>query len=574
MHNKSKTTQHILITVCIVFLINWFGNSFYTRFDLTEDQRFTMSEITQNEIENLEDTIRFSVYLHGDLPLTFSKMKREVADFLEAIKRIGGNKIEIKYIDPLQIGETKKEKKAAFNRLTQKYGLKPYTIQEQDETGKYERRFIVPGIIVSTSSSFVPVNLFSNVIGNTTDEQVYEALGALEYMCLKSIRQLTQTKPKKIAYITNQNEASDVYVHDAISSLKEFYTVEKITTWQLLDSLNTYDIALIADPTSAFSPEDKFILDQYLMHNGNLLCFFDKVYTNADSLQHVSHTLALPKQLQISDFLFHLGIRIKNTLLLDNQCAKVPLNMSQPGMQPNYQPVPWYYSPLLRGHKKHEITKDISLVKSDFAGTIDTVEGGGNLQKTILLNSSAYAREIQAPVEVGFSILERIGGNYFKDYYVPVATLNEGDLYSFYTNRACPITTEKLPPHFTQKMKSDSNKIIFVADADIIKNEVEINGLDTVPKPLHYYKYFAIDNKIYTGNKEFLLNAANYLSNDTDFIPLRTQDIQIRLLNKKRILQERTNWQLLNIGVPIIILIITGLIIMFVRKRKYNRHAS
>jgi ABC-2 type transport system permease protein len=575
MRKKPTIVRNILIAICIIFALNWIGNSSYVRFDLTEDNRYTLSDATKSYLSNIQDTIRFSVYLHGDLPVTFTKMKRDVSDFLEEIKRIGGSRIHIKYIDPLNIGTDNKSNKAAFNRLIQNYGLRPYTIQEQDESGKFEQRFIIPGIIVSTSSSFVPINLFSDVIGTSTEEQVYEALGKLEYLCLKSIKQLTQKRTKKIAYITNHKELSSVYVYDALKSLQDFYDIDKISTRQLLDSLTSYDMVMIAQPTSKFSEEDKFILDQYIMNNGNLFCFFDNVRINADTLQYVSEALAIPRDINISDFLFHLGVRINSTILLDNQCAKVPLNISPPGMQPNYQGVPWYYYPLLRGNKNHRITQDISLVKSQFANTIDTtVTGNGNLQKTVLLSSSAYAREIQAPIQVGFSILQRIGGNYFNSYYVPVAILNEGTMNSFFEKRSCPIPAHKLPEDFSIKMQSDSNKMVFVADGDIIKNEVEIKGFDTIPKPLHFYKYVAVDNKLYTGNKEFILNVANYICGDSEFIPLRTQEMKIRLLNEKRILKERKNWQLFNIAVPLLLLTIIGTIIMVIRKRKYSQHVS
>src|SRR5690554_875166 len=130
MRKKPTIVRNILIAICIVFALNWIGNSSYVRFDLTEDNRYTLSDATKSYLSNIQDTIRFSVYLHGDLPVTFTKMKRDVSDFLEEIKRIGGSRIHIKYIDPLNIGTDNKSNKAAFNRLIQNYGLRPYTIQE------------------------------------------------------------------------------------------------------------------------------------------------------------------------------------------------------------------------------------------------------------------------------------------------------------------------------------------------------------------------------------------------------------------------------------------------------------
>lgn len=570
---RKEIIKKIVIACCIIFALNWIGNSIYSRFDLTEDKRYTLSDNTREFIKNLEDTIRFSVYLHGDLPITFTKMRREVSDFLQEIKRLGGSNIQILFIDPLNIGSDPKANREAFQRLT-RYGLKPFTIQEQDHTGKFVQRPIMPGFIVSTSERYVPVNLFENVIGSSTEEQVYEALGKLEYMCIKAMKQLTMQHQKNIAFIRDKGQLPFNRVFDATVSLMEMYNVDRINMRDLLDSIDKYDVVILTKPKQAFTDADKFILDQYLMRNGALLGFIDMVHVDADALRYASNTMAEPKNLEISDLLFHLGVRINPTILLDNQCARIPLNMAPPGSQPNFQPVPWFYLPLLQGNPDHIISQNLNIVKAEYASTIDTVEGGGNLSKQILLRSSAYARVLQTPVSVGFSILDRISANYFNQYFVPVAALVEGKLESFYRRRSIPIPAEELPQGFEVKHATEHAAMIFVADGDIIKNEIEVRGKDTVPQALHVYKYYAIDRRVYTGNKEFLLNSVNYLCGDSDLIPLRSREMKIRMLNRTRVLKEQRNWQLLNIAVPIIIISFAGLLVIYFRKRKYSRYVG
>lgn len=568
-----KRTQHIIIAIAIVFAINWIASIQYGRLDLTEDNRYTLHASTVDFLENLQDTIRFSVYLHGDLPLSFNKMKREVNDMLNEYKRIGGAHVQILFIDPASLATGKNSIQNTYKRLMQ-YGLKPYTIQEEDEQGKLVQRYIIPGIIVSTSEKYVPLNLLANALGNSSEEQIYNSLQQLEYFCIKSMKQLTVKKRKNIAFITDHKELDFQQVFDATMLLMEQYNVDRITTQQLFDSITKYDVAILAKPLTAFSEAHKYIIDQFVMHGGNLIIAADNIGVNVDSLQRVSHTTAYPLQLNCSDLFFNFGIRIHNTILLDNQCASIPFNVSPLGSAPRFEPAPWYYYPLLKPLKQqpHAITHNIDVVKAEFASTLDTLEGNGTITKQVLLASSAYSRTIGVPNPVGFSILDNIPDkNFFNAYYLPVAVLLEGSYNSLYKNRPTPIEQNSIPPTFTPKFSSDSTKIIVISDGDIFKNEIEVRGNDTVPKPMHYYKYFAVDRRVYTGNKDFFLNSVNYVCGDEELLTVRSREMKIRLLNKTRVVQERKYWQIVNIGAPLILLILSAGIMMWIRKRKFGK---
>jgi len=559
----------IAIVACVAILA--LSGIKHIRFDLTEEGRYTLSEETISTLENLNDTIRVTVYLTGDLPMSFVKMEREVSDLLNEFQQIAGKqKFLIKFIDPQTIGDPKSYKHT-LQRLRDSYGLAPYTIQEEDETGKMTQRFIVPGMIVSTPQSFVTVNLLSNALGNSPEEQINEALKNLEYQCVKAITQLTAQKRKNIAFLTGHGEIPLLYCYNATVSLLDLYNVDRVTTEQLLDSIQKYDVLIVAEPTKAFSEQDKFILDQYIMNNGNVLFLTDDISVNIDSLKTSSYTFALPKDLNLSDLLFNLGIRINPTILLDNQCAKIPMNVAAYGEQARFAPVPWFYYPLFKPAKEsHLITKNIDVVKAEFASTIDTLEGNGTMTKTVLLTSSAYARVVNAPNTVGFQILQNEPNkDFFNKYYVPTAVLVEGQCNSLHQTRKSPL--EKTPESFVRKNQSDESRIIVVSDGDVIRNEIDVTNGDTVPKPLYFYKYFSFDKRAYTGNLDFFVNAVSYLCGDSNLLAIRSREITIRLLNKNRIIEEKTYWQLFNIVLPILLISLIGVIIFFVRKYKYSK---
>ncbi|MCQ2607571.1 MAG: gliding motility-associated ABC transporter substrate-binding protein GldG [Bacteroidales bacterium] len=569
--STQKTLIRSAIAIVAGLLILLASSFIHFRFDLTEEGRYTLSETTKHTLQNLDDTIRVTVYLEGDLPMSFVKMQREVSDLLNEFQQIAGKqKFLIKFIDPQTIGDPKSYKHT-LQRLHESYGLSPYTIQEEDETGKMTQRFVVPGMIVSTSQKFVTVNLLSNVLGNSPEEQINEALKNLEYQCVKAITQLTAKTRKNVAFLVGHGELPLVYCYSATVSLLDLYNVDRVSSQQLLDSIQKYDAVIVAEPTKAFSEQDKYILDQYIMHNGNVLFLTDNIAVNIDSLKTSSYTFALPKELNLSDLLFNLGVRVNPTILLDNQCTKIPMNVAAYGEQARFAPVPWFYYPLLKPAKEpHIITKNIDVVKAEFASTIDTLEGNGNCKKTVLLTSSAYARVLNAPNTVGFQILQNEPNkDFFNKYYVPTAVLIEGQCNSLYQTRKSPL--EKESQAITRRNQSDSSRIIVVSDGDIIRNEIEVTNNDTVPKPLYFYKYFSFDKRTYTGNADFFTNAISYLCGDEDLLSVRSREITIRLLNKNRIIEEKTYWQIFNIILPILLISIVGVVIFFVRRYKYSQ---
>ena len=576
---KKITTTSTLIKIaialaafCIVLVVSELK---HFRFDMTEEKRYTLSETSKHVLEQLDDTIRMTVYLTGDLPMSFVKMERDVSDLLNEFQQVGGkNKVLIKFIDPQSIGDGKNSFKHTIARLHDSYGLAPYTIQEEDENGKLTQRNIIPGIIVSTSKKFVTVNMLSNTRGNTPEEQINEALQNLEYQCVKAILQLTAEKRKNVAFLTGHGELPLLYSYNATISLLDIYNVDRVTSQQLLDSLEKYDALVIAEPTKQLSEQDKFVIDQYIMNDGNVMFLYDNVSVSLDSLKKSSYTFALAKDLNLSDLLFNLGVRINPAILLDNQCAKIPMNVAAFGEQPRFVPVPWYYFPLFKPTKKHNITNNIDVVKSEFASTIDTLEGNGAYKKTVLLTSSAYARVVSTPTTVGFQILQsNPNKEFFNKYYVPTAVLLEGSGKSLYQSRKSPLENSefKVPKQFQRKDESLQNRIIVVSDGDVIRNEIEVANGDTIPQPLYYYKYASFDKRVYTGNLDFFMNAVNYLCGDSDLLSVRSREITIRLLNKNRIIEEKTYWQLLNIVLPILLISLVGIVLYVVRKYRYSK---
>ncbi|WOC40457.1 hypothetical protein [Polaribacter sp. HL-MS24] len=144
----------------------------------------------------------------------------------------------------------------------------------------------------------------------------------------------------------------------------------------------------------------------------------------------------------------------------------------------------------------------------------------------------------------------------FQDGNQLFAVLLEGDFKSAYKNRMLPFQTP------LYKANANQNKMIIISDGDIGKNQI----LKKEPYDLARDKWTGET----FGNKDFLLNAVDYLLDDVGLMELRNKSLQINILNKQKAFKERRFWKFLNVVFPILLILLFGGVFHFVRKRKYG----
>ena len=297
------------------------------------------------------------------------------------------------------------------------------------------------------------------------------------------------------------------------------------------------------------------------MHGGKVLWLLDALNVSMDSLQAQSSTVAISNFTGVDDILFRYGAKVNTNLIMDLQCAKVPIVTGQyQDNMPQMSYYPWNFFPEIHPNSNHIISDKISPVKMEFVSSIDTT--ASQAEKTVLLYSSNGTRIMNAPVNVSLNMLkQKQDAKLFNSGSKPVAMLLEGEFVSAFKNRLTATMEESTQIAF--KDFSDTTAMIVVADGDICKNDF-INGQLL---PLGYDKY---TRQMY-GNKEFLVNCVNYLCGDVDLIPLRSREVIMRKLDTAKIERERTFWQVINVVVPVVIILVLGLVLTIFRKKKYSR---
>jgi ABC-2 type transport system permease protein len=533
----------------------------FTRFDFTKEKRFTVSPVSRKVMESLPQAVNVTVYLQGnDFPGGMKRLQTSVKDMLADLQAYSHSKLQYQFTDPLK-GLSQDQQKQAYEDLAAK-GIEAQSLSVKTDDG-VSQKVIFPFALVTYGSKNIAVKLLQSQsnMNLSPDEILNNSIQNLEYAFTSAIKKVTGGGKQRIGFTEGHNELTDIQLNDAMHSLSDGYLVGRINLNSIpFDSLTKVSLLVIAKPDKAFTELEKFKLDQYIMHGGHVLWAIDQVSAELDSLRgHGGEQLAFNKQLNLDDQLFSYGVRINYDLIADLNCSAIPVTTGNAGGQAQIQLLQWLYNPVFLPISKHPIVKNLDGITSQFASTIDLLDTK-NVEKTILLTSSPYNKRLNAPHMLSLKALEdEPRPKDFQSAPKITGALLEGSFVSDFRNRPVP---EGLNETINVLAQSKPTKMIVLSDGDILRNQV---GSDGSPFPLGYDRY----TRQSYGNKNLLLNIADYMTDDSGLISLRSKEIQIRLLNRARLREEKLFWQLVNNIVPIAIVLIFAIFQHYIRRRKY-----
>ncbi|MBK9388992.1 MAG: gliding motility-associated ABC transporter substrate-binding protein GldG [Bacteroidetes bacterium] len=532
------------------------------RLDLTEDKRYTLSDPTRDILEGIKNDIFIQVYLDGEIPIPLKRLRRSVREILDEFRLASGSKIDYEFINPSDASDVK-EREKQYQYLLAK-GLVPINIQASDQEGGSTRKIIFPGMLINYNGIEVPVNFLKNNQSVSSEQNILHSVEGLEYELIQTISTITADTIYKIAFIEGQDEIPEIETADITMSLAKYFTVDRGVIGGKPGILDGYSAVIIAGPEKEFSEADKLVLDQYIMQGGKVLWLFEEVSVNADSLVYGS-TVGLYRPLNLEDLLFRYGVRVNPVVVQDISSQVIRLMVMSGGQRQQVVPAPWVYYPLLMPAVDHPVTRNINRVKSEFANTIDTVGLDDSIRKKVLLHTSQFSRTLSPPMMISLKEAETIPEKEaFSKKDMPVAVLLEGVFSSAFVNRPVNKITEG--QDFVFRKESPATKMIVIADADIIRNEVRRTGTEEMPLTLGQDKY---TGELY-GNKDFLLNCLNWMVDDKGIMELRSRELKLRLLNSSLVKNEKLKWQLINTLGPVLIVLLAGFAFTWLRRRKYT----
>lgn len=564
----------LLMGLAITGLVLFIGSFARFRADLTNEKRYTLTPATRQMIGELEDLVYVRVYLTGELPADLQRFSRSIKDLLDEMRVVQPEKIQYSFIDP-SASPDEKTRKETYDQL-QREGLSYSSIRMRDKES-FSERIVFPGALVTYRGKTVPVQLLKTQLRTPDADIVNRSINNLEYELASAFRQASQKERRKIAFLEGHGELADMEVADITNALGELYDVKRVRLDEQLDvlshkvpamayRLNDYDAIIIAKPDSAFSARDAYIIDQFVMNGGRVLWCIDPMEANLDSLRKNQFSMAVSRRLGVDELLFNYGVRINKDLVLDRSCAPIELYTQPYGNQRKLERFPWYWEPVLIPQSTHPIVSNIDPVHLRFASSLDTV-ATDSVRKTILLTSSPASLAQRNPVRISLNVVE-IPPPFQRQStpYMPMAVLLEGTFTSAFVDRLPKNFTDD--PNVAFREHGRRTAQIVIGDGDVIGNRVDAT------KGMYYTLGFDryANAKIY-GNREFIVNAMNYLLDDQSLISIRSRTITLRQLDPARVEMDRTRWQLFNTALPVGLALLAGMFFQFIRRRKATRPA-
>lgn len=557
---SKRLVKKLVLLVVGLILINMLAYRFYTQADLTTDKRYTTTEATKGLLKSINDPIRITVFLTGkDMPAAFQRLSKSTIDVLTNFRAISNNKLDITVSDP------NSEDSTIFQTIVQ-YRMEgiPVTI----DAGKKgtQQIMVFPWVLVENLSSGAAMPVF---VQETNAPQLSRTVlnkseVLLEYNIANAINTVTKKEIAKVVFLTGNEEDLGYNYLSAIGNLASLYQVDTFNLKMAAAIPSDVDVAILNSPYQAFSEQEKYKLDQYIMNGGSVLMMLNQATGSLDSFRNGGQYNVLPIDLNLSDLLFHYGVRVNTNLLADGaEHEMIPLSKS--GRMEESMLYPWQYFPVLKASDKHPITKNLDGILGRFVSSIDLAEQDNGVTKTVLLTTSKYTKTISLPTPLILTdAITPINTGTYKEQHKPVAVLLEGNFSSFYAKRKPEevqklINTTQVPDKTSSENKG---KLIVIGDGDIIYNDMTAQG----PLELGQYKFggYRYDNK------SFLMNAIEYLSNEQHLLEARNKSFTNRILDPQRVQKERFKWQVINIAIPSILILIIGIIWAFIRKRKYG----
>ncbi|WP_258105806.1 gliding motility-associated ABC transporter substrate-binding protein GldG [Marinoscillum sp. MHG1-6] len=544
----------LVLTLALVWLAFQLADRFRVRVDMTEEDRFSLTDQTKNLLNRLDEDVYVDVYLGGELPSNFLRFQKSIRETLEEFSIYAATTINYRFIDP-SVAKSTQARNRYYQDLINR-GLQPTNLSYSKD-GQNSQKWVFPGVILSYRGRETAINLLKGNRTSSPDEMINQAIEGIEYELASGIIQLSELRRKKVGLVVGHNEPDTTQLAGFTNLILSKYDLYRLNLPEKNTAITGYDLLVVAKPTTGFSDREKFLLDQYVMKGGKLLFFLDALSVNMDSASG-DGTVAIPYQTNLTDLLFKYGVRINQDYVTDLNCGDFPIVAGNIGNQPQIRMLPWPYFPVITNYGTHPAVRNLDAVMMRFTSSMDTVKAMG-IKKTPLLLTSAHTKVIGAPIQVSFNDLKSdLLPDKFQAGPKVLGYLLEGPFTSLYKN--------KFPPRGFDRNKmideGTATKIVVLSDGDLIRNELSLE--DGTPLSLGVEPY----SQARYANEDLILNLVDYLMDEEGIIQSRTKEIKIRPLDKVRVKEERLKWQLINLVAPVLLLLVFGVVKMFVRKSK------
>jgi gliding-associated putative ABC transporter substrate-binding component GldG len=579
------------LLAAVLVLLNFIGSMLYFKLDMTKDQRYSLANSTVTYLsdkKNFENRISIQIYLDGNMPSELKNFQNALKDKLKDFKRIAGTRIEFLFTDP-NVG-TEDEINALRAQLYDRgKGILPLEINYLKD-GTQSQMLLFPGALLSYSVNGITKEGVVQFLPGTQpgrpyaleqmSEMIENALNNLEYNLLSAMRRLTQTSKPTIAFLQGHGELNPAETMRARALISPYYQIKDVALNDSIAALKDVDGLIIADPQTPFSQKDLYLIDQFVLRGGKLLCFMNTLALNEDTLNATGMTHTTRKNLLLDRLLFDYGIKIKENYVLDANCAPKIVPFAETAF------LPWFYH-MLATPSLHPMTRNVDPISLKYANEIEFVQlPKAQLTPILTSSSNAIPSGLQPLVNLALPL------NYGKNPKLVdnpedeinklcVAGLSEGFYQSHFKNRIVAEFANSKDANYLEESQKET-KILVVGNGSFIRNSYD-SILDPQKINSYLYRPIAINElkvdaelaqrriPIIFGNQELFQNMVDYMMGDNSVLDIRSRQIDIKEIDKEKIKSSSLFYKSINMMLPLLLILALAFIMNWIRQRRYTR---
>ncbi len=407
-----KNTTTILLIIGIIVLVNVLSNSFFHRFDLTENGEYTTSKATKDILRNLSEPVTITAYFTDDLPPQYAKHKRDVQDMLIEYNNTSKGNVAYEFIDPL--ADEAKEQEALQN------GIQP-VLANMREKDQVKQQKIYMGAVLQ--------------MGDQTDVIPFIQPGAaMEYSLSRSIKKLAVIDKPAVGLVQGHGEPGLQEMAQVYQELSILYSLQPL---QLNENIPAqYKTIAIVAPKDSIPTNHFAVLDEFLGRGGNIFIANNAVQGDFSTAQGTALTTGLEGWLQ------QKGLQIQSAFVTDSKCGSITVSRGGGGFFQMRQQVQFPYLPTITNFADHPLSKGLERVTLQFASPMSfTGDTSGDKQFTPIAFTSKKSGSTGVPLQ--FDVMKQwtdrdfplsdlivggiLEGKFVNDFPAKMVVISDGD---------------------------------------------------------------------------------------------------------------------------------------------------
>ena len=368
MRTRGSIYRFLVLLLTVVVLVNLVGQKLGFRWDLTDDDRYTLGNATQRILDDLPTAVTVTAYFTEDLPPDLERTKSAFHDLLVEYNQRSDGRVNFEFVDP--------SRDEALENEAVREGVRPVLVSVREKDKAEQLRAFMGAVVKhEEDKAVIPV---------------VQDLEGMEWMLSRSIKQVSTTRKPTIGFVQGHGEPSMNAMPQALQELNALYHVEHFTFLDTLPVYDRFDMLVMLDPKDSIPPAHLHWMDDALARGKGLVVAYGPVASDL-----ANEPVLRTRDVGLNTWLRRHGVEVGNTVMADASCGTVSI-MQQRGQFSLQTPVSFPYFPLFAQPEGHPAVDGLDAVLLQFCTPLHpSGEGTGTYRP--MLTTSPRSTELELP---------------------------------------------------------------------------------------------------------------------------------------------------------------------------------